>query len=72
MTEENIEEGAVTIDDVEYPMSEMDNKQLYLVQHLQELQKQKSNLSFQLDRVNVTESGFMKLLKETLDTPEAE
>ncbi len=71
MEAKNVEEGSVTIDGVTYPLSEMSDRQLYLVSQLQEIQGEKKRAIATLDRINVTESGFTSLLKETLadDSP---
>ena len=70
MEAKNVEEGSVTIDGVTYPLSEMSDRQLYLVSQLQEIQGEKKRAIATLDRINVTESGFTSLLKETLaDAP---
>jgi len=66
MEAKNVEEGSVTIDGVTYPLSEMNERQLYLVAQLQEIQTEKKRAIAVLDRLNVTESGFTSLLKETL------
>ncbi len=49
----------------------MNERQLYLVAQLQEIQTEKKRAIAVLDRLNVTESGFTSLLKETLadDSP---
>lgn len=66
MQTKQVEEGSIVIDGVNYPMSEMDSRQLYLVSHLQEIQTEKKRAIAVLDRLNVTESGFTTLLRETL------
>ena len=70
MQAKQVEEGSVVIDGVDYPLSEMNERQLYLVAQLQEIQGEKKRVIATLDRINVTESGFTSLLKETLaDAP---
>ena len=70
MQAKQVEEGSVVIDGVDYPLSEMNERQLYLVSQLQEIQGEKKRAIATLDRINVTESGFTSLLKETLaDAP---
>jgi len=73
MEARKVEEGSVVIDGVDYPLSEMSERQLYLVAQLQEIQTEKKRAIAVLDRLNVTESGFTSLLKETLadDSPSA-
>lgn len=73
MEARKVEEGSVVIDGVDYPLSEMSERQLYLVAQLQEIQTEKKRAIAVLDRLNVTESGFTSLLKETLadDSPNA-
>lgn len=73
MEAKKVEEGSVVIDGVDYPLSEMNERQLYLVAQLQEIQTEKKRAIAVLDRLNVTESGFTSLLKETLadDSPNA-
>jgi len=66
MEAKKVEEGSVVIDGVDYPLSEMNERQLYLVAQLQEIQTEKKRAIAVLDRLNVTESGFTSLLKETL------
>lgn len=66
MEARKVEEGSVVIDGVNHPLSEMSERQLYLVAQLQEIQGEKKRAIATLDRLNVTESGFTSLLKETL------
>ena len=66
MEAKKVEEGSVVIDGVDHPLSEMNERQLYLVAQLQEIQTEKKRAIAVLDRLNVTESGFTSLLKETL------
>jgi len=66
MQSKQVEEGAIVVDGVNYPLSEMNGRQLYLISQLQEIQTEKKRAIAVLDRLNVTESGFTSLLKETL------
>ena len=45
MQEKQVEEGSVVIDGVNYPLSEMNERQLYLVAQLQEIQGRRSEQS---------------------------
>ena len=63
---EETDDGAIVVDGVNYPLSEMNGRQLYLISQLQEIQTEKKRAIAVLDRLNVTESGFTSLLKETL------
>ena len=73
MESKQVEEGAIVIDGVNHPLSEMSSRQLYLIGQLQDIQNEKKQAIAVLDRLNVTESGFTKLLQETLadDPPDA-
>lgn len=66
MQNKQVEEGAIVVDGVNHPLSEMNSRQLYLISQLQEIQNEKKRAIAVLDRLNVTESGFTTLLKETL------
>ena len=51
MQEKQVEEGSVVIDGVNYPLSEMNERQLYLVAQLQEIQGEKKRAIATLDRI---------------------
>ena len=70
MQEKQVEEGSVVIDGVNYRLSEMNERRLYLVAQLQEIQGEKKRAIATLDRINVTESRLYIPPQETLaDAP---
>jgi len=61
------EERKVTINDNDYNYEELSQEQKILVDHIENCRRNKANLAFQLDRENVAEGAFAKMLTESFD-----
>jgi len=66
------EERKVTINDKEYNYNELKQEQQILVEHIEQCRKNKANLAFSLDRENVAEGAFAKMLTESFEEKEEE
>ena len=64
------EERKVTINDKEYNYDELKQEQQILVEHIENCRRQKANLAFSLDRENVAEGAFAKMLTESFEKKE--
>ena len=64
------EERKVTINDQEYNYDELKKEQQILVEHIEQCRKNKANLAFSLDRENVAEGAFAKMLTESFEKKE--
>jgi len=64
------EERKVTINDKDYNYDELSQEQQMLVEHIENCRRQKANLAFQIDRENVAEGAFAKMLTESFDKKE--
>ena len=63
-------ERKVTINDNDYNYNELTQEQQILVEHVENCRRQKANLAFQIDRENVAEAAFAKMLTESFDEKE--
>ena len=64
------EQRKVTIDKTEYNFDELKQEQQILVEHIENCRRQKANIAFQMDRENVAEGAFAKMLTESFDKKE--
>ena len=65
-------ERKVTINEQDYNFEELSQEQQMLVEHIENCRRQKANLAFQIDRENVAEGAFAKMLTESFDKKEEE
>ena len=61
------EQRKVTIDKTEYNFDELKQEQQILVEHIENCRRQKANIAFQMDRENVAEGAFAKMLTESFE-----
>ena len=61
------EERKVTINDSDYNYEELSQEQKILVDHIENCRRNKANSAFQMDRENVAEGAFAKMLTESFD-----
>ena len=61
------EERKVTINDKDYNFEELSQEQQMLVELIENCRRQKAQLAFQIDRENVAEGAFAKMLTESFD-----
>ena len=66
------EERKVTINDKDYNFDELSQEQQMLVEHIENCRRNKSQLTFQIDRENVAEGAFAKMLTESFDKKDDE
>jgi len=59
-------EQTVTINDVEYKVSDLSEEQVTMVNHVADLDRKISSSKFNLDQLNVGRGAFMNLLTESL------
>ena len=64
------EERKITINDKDYNFDELTQEQQILVEHVENCRRQKANLAFQIDRENVAEGAFAKMLTESFEEKE--
>ena len=64
------EQRKVTIDQTEYNFDELKQEQQILVEHIENCRRQKANIAFQMDRENVAEGAFAKMLTESFEEKE--
>ena len=61
----------IVINDVEYNLEDMTEKQQTMVNHIVDLDRKIGSTKFNLDQLNVGRGAFMNALKDTL-TPDPE
>jgi len=65
-------EQKVTINDVDYLVSDLSEEQVSLVNHVADLDRKISSSQFNIDQLNVGRGAFMTMLTEALKVEEAE
>ena len=66
---ENTKKPAITIDEVEYLISDMTNEQQMMVNHIDDLSRKMASSQFNLDQLNVGKQAFVNMLKQSLEVP---
>jgi hypothetical protein len=66
------EERKITINDNDYNYSELSQDQQILVDHIDNCRRNKANYAFQIDRENVAEGAFAKMLTESFEEKEGD
>jgi len=64
------EQRKVTIDEKEYNFKDLGQEQQILIDHIENCRKRKSSLAFEMDRENVAEGAFAKMLTESFEEKE--
>ena len=59
----------ITIDDKEYDTADFTEEQVVLTNHCLDLDRKISNMNFQLQQLQVGKDSFLKMLKESLESP---
>jgi hypothetical protein len=67
-----VQERKVTINDDEYNYNELAQEQQILVEHIENCRRQKAQIAFQMDRENVAEGAFAKMLTESFEKKDEE
>ena len=61
----------ITINDVEYDTATFTEEQIAMTNHCLDLDRKTANMTFQLQQLQVGKDSFLKMLTESLETPEA-
>ena len=65
-------EQTVTIDDVEHKVSDLTEKQVTILNHINDLGNKLNSMNFNRDQIQFGHDSFVKALKESLNSEEAE
>ena len=68
MTGEN--NKVITIDGTDYTEDQLTDQQKIIINHIGDLDRKIRSTQFSLDQLNVGREAFMKMLNDTLETPE--
>ena len=68
MTEETTVPSTLTFNEQDYVIDDLSEKAKYILNQLQDLSTQASQLRAKLDQVEVASLGFKNILQEELDT----
>ena len=68
MTGEN--NKVITINDKEYTEDQLTNEQKVIINHIADLERKMGSAQFNLDQLSVGRDAFMKMLTDSLETPE--
>ena len=60
----------ITINDVEYDTATFTEEQVAMTNHCLDLDRKISNMTFQLQQLQVGKESFLKMLTESLETSE--
>ena len=60
-------EQKVTINDVDYLVSDLTEQQIVMVNHVADLDRKISSSQFNIDQLNVGRGAFMNMLTESLE-----
>lgn len=69
---ENKKPQTISLNDKEYNVEDLTDKQIMLVNHLKDLERKIGSTTFQLDQLLVGKDAFIKLLSEELEAETAE
>jgi len=61
----------ITINDIEYDTATFTEEQIAMTNHCLDLDRKIANMTFQLQQLQVGKDSFLKMLTESLETPEA-
>jgi hypothetical protein len=64
---ENKQPQTITLNDKEYKVEDLTEKQITLVNHLNDLERKINSTSFQLDQLLVGKDAFINLLSKELE-----
>ena len=62
--------GVITINDKEYTEDQLTDQQKVMINHIGDLDRKIRSAQFNLDQLNVGREAFMKMLTDSLETPE--
>jgi len=64
------EKTPITVNDTEYFVEDMNDKQKAYLNHVQDLDRKMGNAQFNLDQLSIGRQKFVELLAESLENPE--
>ena len=64
------EKTPITVNDKEYNVEDMNDKQKAYLNHVQDLDRKLGNAQFNLDQLSIGRQKFVELLAESLENPE--
>ena len=62
--------NVITINDKEYTEDQLTDQQKVMINHIGDLDRKIRSAQFNLDQLNVGRDAFMKMLNDSLETPE--
>ena len=60
----------ITINDKQYTEDQLTEQQKVIINHIADLERKMGSAQFNLDQLAVGRDAFMKMLNDTLETPE--
>jgi hypothetical protein len=72
MAKEKKEKPVLNLDDKEYVIEDMTDKQKMMVNHINDLQNKQNTNAFMADQLQVGKEAFINLLRASLEEPEEE
>jgi len=64
------EKKTITVNDQTHNLEDLNEQQLAMVNHLQDLERKISNARFNVDQLSVGKEAFIRMLEESLDQSE--
>ena len=61
------EKKTITVNDKTHNLEDLNEQQLAMVNHLQDLERKISNARFNVDQLNVGKEAFIRMLEESLN-----
>jgi len=65
------EKKTITVNDQTHNLEDLNEQQVAMVNHLQDLERKISNARFNVDQVSVGKEAFIRLLEESFNEPVA-
>ena len=65
------EKKTITVNDQTHNIEDLNNQQVAMVNHLQDLERKISNARFNVDQLSVGKEAFIRLLEESFNEPVA-
>lgn len=65
------EKKTILVNDVEYSIDDLNDQQIAMVNHINDLDRKLSSARFNVDQLQVGRDAFVRLLASSLETEEA-
>jgi hypothetical protein len=65
------EKKSITVNDQTHNLEDLNEQQVAMVNHLQDLERKLSNARFNVDQLSVGKEAFIRLLEESFNEPVA-